>query len=146
MIISDKTKTNATVTFVGLDGETMKTEQVAFGSSATAPALPTTDEEGWDIRWDTDYTNVQGDLTVKAVKEMTVHMDLSPTECASLKQYNKNTGLSFTSGNATVTLKGERDEDGYTAEMRAIAEALTKPEGDPYENARKLGFYCEQCG
>lgn len=111
MIISDKAKTAATVTFVGLDGETMKTEQVAFGSSATAPVLPTTTEEGWVIRWDTDYTNVQGDLTVRAVKEMTVNMNLSPTECATLKTYNKNTGLSFTSGNATVTLKGDRDED-----------------------------------
>lgn len=42
--------------------------------------------------------------------------------------------------------ESERDEDGFTPEMRAIAEALTKPEGDPYDNARDLGFYCEQCG
>lgn len=42
--------------------------------------------------------------------------------------------------------EGERDENGYTAEMRAIAEALTNPKGDPYSNARDLGFYCEQCG
>lgn len=41
---------------------------------------------------------------------------------------------------------GERDEDGYTPEMRALAEALTNPKGDPYNNARELGFYCEQCG
>lgn len=33
-----------------------------------------------------------------------------------------------------------------TPEMRAIAYALTHPEGDPYENGRKLGFYCENCG
>ena len=41
---------------------------------------------------------------------------------------------------------GERAEDGYTPEMRALAEALTNPKGDPYNNARELGFYCEQCG
>ena len=41
---------------------------------------------------------------------------------------------------------GECDEDGYTPEMRALAEALTNPKGDPYNNARELGFYCEQCG
>lgn len=41
---------------------------------------------------------------------------------------------------------GEKDEHGYTPEMKAIAEALTHPEGDPYNNARKMGFYCEQCG
>lgn len=42
-----------------------------------------------------------------------------------------------------------RDENGravVTPEMLALAEALAHPEGDPYENARKLGFYCEQCG
>ena len=33
-----------------------------------------------------------------------------------------------------------------TPEMRAIAEALAHPDGDPYENARRLGFYCENCG
>lgn len=40
----------------------------------------------------------------------------------------------------------QKDEDGFTPEMRAIAEALTNPEGDPYNNARNMGFYCEQCG
>lgn len=36
--------------------------------------------------------------------------------------------------------------DRVTPEMRAIAEALAHPKGDPYENGRKLGFYCENCG
>jgi len=40
----------------------------------------------------------------------------------------------------------ERDEDGFTSEMRALAEAMAHPTGDPYNNARELGFYCEQCG
>lgn len=40
----------------------------------------------------------------------------------------------------------ERDEHGFTPEMRKLAEALTHPDGDPYDNARRLGFYCEQCG
>lgn len=42
--------------------------------------------------------------------------------------------------------EGEKDAHGFTREMRAIAEALTHPEGDPYDNARQMGFYCEQCG
>lgn len=48
-------------------------------------------------------------------------------------------------GRASVS-KDERDEHGFTPEMHAIAKALTNPEGDPYENARRMGFYCEQCG
>lgn len=38
------------------------------------------------------------------------------------------------------------DEHGVTPEMRAMAEALAHPDGDPYLNARAMGFYCEQCG
>lgn len=33
-----------------------------------------------------------------------------------------------------------------TPEMRALADALAHPKGDPYLNGRDLGFYCEQCG
>lgn len=33
-----------------------------------------------------------------------------------------------------------------TPEMKALAEALAHPEGDPYLNGRRLGFYCENCG
>lgn len=43
-------------------------------------------------------------------------------------------------------LKGAPAKDSITPEMRALAEALAHPEGDPYENGRKLGFFCEQCG
>lgn len=46
-------------------------------------------------------------------------------------------------------MKPNVDENGrivITPEMRRIAEELTHPEGDPYENGRRLGFYCETCG
>lgn len=39
-----------------------------------------------------------------------------------------------------------RSGEKVTPEMRAIAEALAHPTGDPYENGRRLGFYCENCG
>ena len=39
--------------------------------------------------------------------------------------------------------KGTKD---ITPEMRAMVQAVTHPDGDPYDNARKMGFYCEQCG
>lgn len=34
----------------------------------------------------------------------------------------------------------------FTPEMWEVANELTHPEGDPYNNARRMGFYCEQCG
>ena len=111
-IIGDNTVTGATVTFLGLNGEELKSETVAFGGSATAPALPTTNEVGYSIRWDKDFSNVQGDLAVRAVKELAVHLDLTPAECDAIKVENtKNNYISFTSGGATITLSGDRATD-----------------------------------
>ena len=42
--------------------------------------------------------------------------------------------------------KPSKDSKEVTPEMRAMAEALAHPKGDPYDNARRMGFYCEQCG
>ena len=54
-----------TVTFLGKDGEVLKTEEVNEGKSATAPEIPAI--EGYRFEgWDTAFDNVQGNLTVKA--------------------------------------------------------------------------------
>ena len=56
-----------TVTFVdGLTGETINTQIVVAGEDAVAPEAPV--HEGYTfVEWDTDFTNVQSDLTVTAV-------------------------------------------------------------------------------
>ena len=56
-----------TVTFVdGLTGETIDTQIVVAGEDAVAPEAPV--HEGYTfVEWDTDFTNVQSDLTVTAV-------------------------------------------------------------------------------
>ncbi|MBO5345434.1 MAG: VCBS repeat-containing protein [Paludibacteraceae bacterium] len=55
-----------TVTFQDWDGTILKTEQVEQGQSATAPTNPT--REGYTfIGWDTEFSNVQSDLLVKAL-------------------------------------------------------------------------------
>lgn len=106
-IISDNTATGATVTFLGLNGEELKRETVALGGSPTAPALPTTNELGCVVRWNQDFTHVYGDMTVRAVVEPIVHLDLTPIECDELKTISKTT-LSITSGGATIILTGDR--------------------------------------
>ena len=56
-----------TVTFVdGLTSETIDTQIVVAGEDAVAPEAPV--HEGYTfVEWDTDFTNVQSDLTVTAV-------------------------------------------------------------------------------
>ena len=54
-----------TVKFVNYDGSVLKSESVAYGSAATAPAAPVRD--GYDFTgWDKDFSEITGDLTVTA--------------------------------------------------------------------------------
>ncbi len=54
-----------TVTFVDMNGTTIKTETVVNGASATAPTAPTVDHYTF-TGWSTDFSNVTSDLTVQA--------------------------------------------------------------------------------
>ena len=57
-----------TVNFVDWNDTVLKTERVAHGLSATAPATPS--RIGYIFKgWDKDFTNITGDLTVKALYE-----------------------------------------------------------------------------
>jgi len=72
-----KTK-SYTVTFVDWDNKELKSETVEHGKSASAPADPT--REGWKFTgWDTDFSQVTGDLTVGAKYEekQTIVIDLT---------------------------------------------------------------------
>jgi uncharacterized repeat protein (TIGR02543 family) len=56
------------VSFLDWNGVELKTENVRFGSSATAPEDPI--RKGYNfVGWDTDFTNVTEDLTVTALYE-----------------------------------------------------------------------------
>ena len=61
-----------TVTFIDFDGTVLGAETVAYGGDATAPAEP--EREGYGFTgWDTDFTNVTGDLTVQALYQINVY-------------------------------------------------------------------------
>lgn len=61
-----KSDAEFTVTFYDWDNTVLKTQTVAKGQSATAPAAPTRD--GYTFTgWDKSFTNVQANLSVKAV-------------------------------------------------------------------------------
>ena len=64
---SDPAPVTFTVTFVA-NGETLVTQTIQQGGSAVAPDAPLVSGQRF-VRWDTDFTNVQSDLTVTAVYE-----------------------------------------------------------------------------
>ena len=55
-----------TVTFVDMNGDTIQEVTVEYGKAATAPTAPAVEGHTFS-GWDTDFTNVTGDLTVTAV-------------------------------------------------------------------------------
>ncbi len=57
-----------TVTFKNYDGTVLKSEKVASGESAIAPAYPSRDGYKF-VKWDTNFNNVKSDLVVTAVYE-----------------------------------------------------------------------------
>ena len=93
MIICDKTDSKATVTFYGLKGELLKTEEVPFGSAATAPIV---DHECFG-GWSADLTNVHADLEVRALASVA-----SSIEANKWEEY-KSDSLSYTQDGYTVT-------------------------------------------
>ncbi|MEN6471659.1 MAG: InlB B-repeat-containing protein [Clostridiaceae bacterium] len=66
-VFSQWTQDTYTVNFYGFDGITIiGTDTVTYNEAATAPADPTHDGYTFD-GWDTDYTNVTDNLTIKSL-------------------------------------------------------------------------------
>ena len=94
-----------TVTFKNWNGDVIKTQEVAPGANATAPANPVKDpdtntEYVFD-KWDTAFTNVQSDLTVTAVFKTKDHSlvksYVSGSNCTEAAKYTQYcTSCNFT--------------------------------------------------
>ncbi len=71
-ITIEESSSSFNVIFEDYDGTELKTEVVESGASATAPDEPT--RTGYTFKeWDTDFSNVTEDLTVKAVYEINTY-------------------------------------------------------------------------
>ena len=66
-----------TVTFVNDDGTVLDTQQVEYGKSAVAPSSPIKENSAEYVytfkSWDTDFSYVTSDITVKAIYSSTVN-------------------------------------------------------------------------
>ena len=89
-----------TVTFTDGFGKTLKTESVMANSSATAPAAPV--REGYTFAgWDTDFSKVRGNLTVKA------KWSQNKTEQVSEKKVVRRTiSYYYSNGNPVISSEG----------------------------------------
>lgn len=72
-----------TVTFEDSFGTILDTQEVEYGSSATAPTTPT--KEGYRFMgWDKEFTRIEGDLTVKAVWVYTEELEQTISDANTL--------------------------------------------------------------
>ena len=143
-----------TVSFVDYDDSEITSVEVAEGQAATAPDDPT--REGYDFAgWDTDFSNVTSDLTVKAtytIKTFTVSFvdyDDSPIGTAQTVEYGqaatapteptrehytfKQWDTDFSNVKADLTVKAVYEENAkadYNALNAAIAQADALTEDD----------------
>ncbi|MBP5584104.1 MAG: InlB B-repeat-containing protein, partial [Bacteroidales bacterium] len=143
-----------TVSFVDYDDSEIASVEVAEGETATAPDDPT--REGYDFAgWDTDFSNVTSDLTVKAtytIKTFTVSFvdyDDSPIGTAQTVEYGqaatapteptrehytfKQWDTDFTNVKADLTVKAVYEENAkadYNALNAALAQADALTEDD----------------
>ncbi len=108
-----------TVTFVDEDGTTvLDKQQVAIGTSAIAPATPTR-TDGWVFdKWDTDFSNVTGDLTVKAV------------------YYDNNVYLMGINGDWTTTNANNRLTNKGTQNVVELTLEIGKTAGDTFTQSQ----------
>ncbi|MCQ2604944.1 MAG: InlB B-repeat-containing protein [Bacteroidales bacterium] len=95
-----------TVTFVDYDGTVIDEQTIEEGESAVAPTEPT--REGYVfVEWDTDFTNVSADITVKAI-------------------YAEKDKADYTALNKAIADAEALETDSYTATtIKALQEALT---------------------
>ena len=110
-----------TVTFYGPDNEVLKTETVRPGQAAQPPTAPTPEGYRFD-GWDKDFSNVQGDLSVKAcyIKQVEVlFLSYDGTEIAT---YTLDCGQGITSLPQEPTRKGYRFMGWDTADFSSFTE------------------------
>jgi len=99
MLVVEFNPPSYTVTFVDYDGEILSTDTVVRGNAATAPADPVRD--GYVFTgWDKEFTNVTGNITVKAqYVEDIVYL------LGSFNNWEKTTVMTGTGNTVSVTLK-----------------------------------------
>ena len=99
MLVVEFNPPSYTVTFVDYDGKVLKTDTVVRGNSATAPADPV--RAGYVFTgWDKDFTNVTGNITVKAqYAEDIVYL------LGSFNNWEKTTVMTGSGDTVSVTLE-----------------------------------------
>ena len=93
------------VTFVDYDGSTLKEQTVEYGNAATAPADPTRTGYTFD-GWDTDFSNVTEELTVKATYSKIVETGKYEAENAQTTEGAELITNTLASNGKYVKMKG----------------------------------------
>ena len=125
-----------TVNFYGLDGTTIiRTQNVQEGLSARAPATPEPLGDLCFNGWDTDFSEVKGDLEVKA------NTKACPNSSSSSQQPSGSSSSSATSGSSSdqKSSSSGTPTPNSSSSVSYIA-TITKPTATQQDNALRMTF------
>ena len=108
--------TKHTVTFVA-NGTTVKTEEVEYGASATAPHAPAVEGQ-WFAGWDGEYTSIRSSVTITAIYKDNGQLNHVSNDELRIQGGSANGGAAFTPGqfdawNGFLTLEAGSFESLY---------------------------------
>ena len=138
-----------TVTFTDYNDEVLNTQSILHGNDAIAPTVP--NREGYTFKnWNSDFTNVTSDLTVKAMYDVnqytiTFNSDGGSTIESITQNYNTEitppsnptkTGYTFTGWNPSLPTQMPLDGGTYTAQWTINEYSITfdSQGGSPVES------------
>ncbi len=91
-----------TVTFMDVNGNVLSSSSIESGASASAPVAPTI--EGYEfIGWDSDFSSVQADLTIRPIYQITTTDPTLPPEGGDGNGEDNSTGEGDHSTNTGAT-------------------------------------------
>ncbi len=92
------------VDFLDTNGNILSTQNVDKGSDAMAPALPAVD--GYDVKWNRAYTNINSDTTIRAdatpKKYDVIFVDWANNSIVDIKEVNYGSKVTFPADRSAV--------------------------------------------
>lgn len=134
-----------TVTFLGADGKTVRTETVDHGKNATAPTAPKKESDADNHytfeKWDTDFSKVTSDLTVTPVYKAAAHNFVRDTAKDKAATCEGNAVWAYKCSDCGYTKTEEQQNSAVGHKWQENGKILATCEKDG-----SVSYLCSACG